>query len=257
MLGPAPSFQSGTSKVKTYDGEDCGGSGVPGLLVPIVGAIGEDAIDDAEDGIETNPTFQSDTYTDEETFEDLTSNSEPLVNGSYGPIEDSWTDCEAWHLTVETLREMADVVCPDGTKIGTTCAVPADSPQRRIFGDGDLTVGAGSHLGLIVVTGQLTLAGNTSWTGLIIVVGEGNYLINGAGPGLISGGVIIADIAGPDNIYGNDDDCTGGGDPPHEGFGSATYLENGGGNAGTVYCTQAIGGAWPPPPYEIREFLQR
>jgi hypothetical protein len=255
LLGPKPHFESGTSKVKLYEGEDCGGTGI---YVPIVGTLGEDQTLAAEQGIEENPTFQSGSYDDEGTFEDLTDDSEPLVSGSYGAIdEDAWADCENWHQIIESLRLMADVVCADGTELYNTCMPPPDAPQRIVFGDGDLLIPPGNHSGTLVVVGQLRLNGNASWEGLILAVGEGDYLINGAGNGVVSGGVIVADIAGPDEIYGTDDDCTGGGsDPPHEGFGQVDFVENGGGNAGTVYCSTAIAAALPAPPYEIREFLQ-
>jgi hypothetical protein len=257
MLGPTPSYASGTSKVKVYEGEDCGGAGVPGLYVPIVGAIGSDAIANAETGINANPTFESGTYTDAGTFEDLMNPAEPLVADSYGPIDDSWNDCESWIQIIETIRLMADVTCADGTELGDTCVEPPLNPANRFFGDGDLYVGPGPHMGMLLVTGELTMNGNASWSGLIMAVGEGYYLVNGAGNGLVSGGVIIVDVAGPDNVYGTDDDCQGSGTGDHEGFEPAYYNENGGGNAGTVYCTTDLTASWPPPPYEIREFLQR
>jgi hypothetical protein len=258
MLGPQPDFQSGTSKVKVYEGEDCAGAGVPGLYVPIVGAIGSPEIVHAEQGIATNPTFRSGPMADEETFADLTNDAEPAVASSgYGAIDESWTDCENWLLVIETMREMADVVCAHGTELYDTCMPPADHPQRLVFGDGELRIPPGNHTGILVVTGQLIMNGNASWAGLILAVGEGNYLVNGAGNGVVTGGLIVADVAGPDNIYGTDDDCTGGGSGRNEGFGQATFLENGGGNAGTVYCTTVLSASWPPPPYEIREFLQR
>ena len=94
--------------------------------------------------------------------------------------------------------------------------------------------------------------GNASWDGLILAVGEGSYMVNGAGNGLVTGGLIVADIAGPDNIYGTDDDCTG----PDDGFGEATFNENGGGNGQTTYCTDDIFNASPAYPYELVEFRQ-
>jgi hypothetical protein len=96
------------------------------------------------------------------------------------------------------------------------------------------------------------MGGNTDWAGLILVIGEGDYRLNGAGTGEISGGMIVADIAGPDNIFGNDDDCTGGTD----GFGRAIFDERGGGNAGSIYCTVDLVNVNPVKPYDVVEFLQ-
>ena len=78
-------------------------------------------------------------------------------------------------------------------------------------------------------------------------------VVNGAGNGKLLGGMIIADIAGPDDYYDTDDDCSGG----DKGFDETSFVENGGGNAGTIYCSVAIQAASPVAPYKIREFMQR
>jgi len=126
------------------------------------------------------------------------------------------------------------------------------SANRIIFADGDFAVGPGSEAGVLAVTGELTMSGNTKWAGLILIVGEGVYRLNGGGAGTISGGTIVADIAGPDNVYGTADDCTG----PDNGFDSAVFDERGGGNSGNVYCRQDIVDVNPARPYDVVEFLQ-
>jgi hypothetical protein len=78
-------------------------------------------------------------------------------------------------------------------------------------------------------------------------------VLGGAGNGMISGGLIIADIAGPDNVYGTADDCTG----PDNGFDTPTYDESGGGNGTTRYCTVDLNAANHSPPYDVIQFLQR
>ena len=256
MLGPAPGFFSATSKVKDYEGEDCGGPprGVSGLYVPVVGAIGTGVLD-AEAGIDINPDYHSapTAPTPEDTFADLTDPTEPtVISSGYGPIDPTWTDCNYLHGMMDGIEVVADVVCPDGTSLGTTCAVPAPSANRIIFADGDFAVGPGSEAGVLAVTGELTMSGNTKWAGLILIVGEGVYRLNGGGAGTISGGTIVADIAGPDNVYGTADDCTG----PDNGFDSAVFDERGGGNSGNVYCRQDIVDVNPARPYDVVEFLQ-
>ena len=106
---------------------------------------------------------------------------------------------------------------------------------------------------MLLVTGSLTMHGAADWSGLIMVIGEGQFLRNGAGNGQILGGVMVADIAGPDDIYGTVDDCTGG----VGGYDSATFDESGGGTGDTIYCTAALDFARPLVPYDIIEFVQR
>ncbi len=250
LLGPAPFFGSANSAVKDYIGDDCAGAGVPGLFVPIVGTIGSAAELSAEAGIEANPDFVSGPYTDEDTFADLTDagNEETLLEN----IDSDWTDCNFLAGMIDGMRIVADTICADATRLNTTCPTVAPSPSRIVFADGDFTVGPDTEAGTLVVTGELVISGNTDWAGLILVVGEGQFRMNGAGNGVITGGIVVADIAGPDNIYGTADDCTG----PDNGFDQAVYDERGGGNSGTIYCSTVLDSVSPAPPYEILEFRQ-
>lgn len=267
MLGPSPVFKSGTSKVKVYEGEDCAGTGLPGtpgMYMPVVGAIGNPAEMDIESGMGTNPIYQSGALADQDVLSDLTDKNDPAIKQS--PIDGIDPDllvCENMRSTVEVLRQIADVVCPDGYKLKpaakvdptdvNVCPIPNARPDQIIFCDGDCAVGPYQFAGMLEVTGTVVLDGTTTWAGLVWVVGEGNVLINGAGKGKLLGGVIVADIAGADDTYGTADDCSGG----SKGFDGASFIENGGGNSGTVYCSVAIQAATPVAPYKIREFLQR
>jgi hypothetical protein len=246
LLGQPPTFASATSKVKDYIGEDCGGSGQPGLYMPVVGVIGQGAVSEAEAGLETNPDFISGPYTDEEVFADLTDEDEPTIKTGLGTIDSEWNDCETLQALVEDLRYRADIVCHG------KCEFPDYGDDTLIFLEGDFEVGpTNSGSGILVCTGELTMSGQTSWNGLILVVGTGRYTLNGAGKGVISGGMMIADIAGPDEIYRTKDDCQTGSD----GLGKAYFNENGGGNAATQYCTADLKSS-NVRPYEVVEFLQ-
>jgi hypothetical protein len=83
-------------------------------------------------------------------------------------------------------------------------------------------------------------------------IGTGEFRRNGGGGATVDGSILAANIAGPDGIYGNADDCTGG----VGGFGPASFDENGGGNGQTTYCTDDIFDASPAYPYELVEFRQ-
>jgi hypothetical protein len=94
------------------------------------------------------------------------------------------------------------------------------------FVDGDMDLGAGDQgNGFLVVTGSVTMRGNTSFTGVIFVLGEGSVQRSGGGNGTISGGIVIAKFG-----------ATGG-------FGSPTFSTNGGGNSTIQYDSSAVASA--------------
>lgn len=88
------------------------------------------------------------------------------------------------------------------------------------FVDGDCTLDGGG--GLLIVTGNLTLNGNPSFSGLILVLGNGNVLRNGGGNGDIYGAITVARF-----------NSTGGFLPP-------TFNTNGGGNSTLQYDSNAL-----------------
>jgi hypothetical protein len=63
--------------------------------------------------------------------------------------------------------------------------------QGITFCDGDCDL-QGSGGGIMVVTGKLTLRGNFSFNGLVIVTGQGGVDRQGAGNGTIQGNMVIA-----------------------------------------------------------------
>jgi len=245
LLGPTPSFSGGESNPKLYIGEDCNGTGgQPGLYAPLVGVIGTTAETSVEAGIGTDPAYTSGPYAGEDTFADLTDTTEPTYND---PLDSVWTNCQELHDLVEKVRLTADVVC----LAGNSCVLPPSTPDRVIFVDDDYNLNDSGE-GLILVTGDFTTNGAVSWNGMLWAIGTGEFRRNGGGGATVNGSILAADIAGPDGIYGNADDCTGG----VGGFGTASFDENGGGTGTTTYCTDDISNASPPYPYEIVEFRQ-
>jgi hypothetical protein len=85
-----------------------------------------------------------------------------------------------------------------------------------------------------------------------MVVGEGKIIRSGGGSGHSYGAIVVADIAGPDKIYGNADDCTGG----TNGFGAPSYAISGGGTHDHVYCSQAIGVSMNKLPAKVAQFRE-
>jgi hypothetical protein len=97
---------------------------------------------------------------------------------------------------------------------------PTDSPLFT-FVDGDATLADGS--GFLVVTGTLTMRGNTNFRGVILVLGDGVVVRNGGGNGDILGAVMIARFG---RASGN--------------FQSPTFNTNGGGNSNVQYDSDAL-----------------
>jgi hypothetical protein len=89
------------------------------------------------------------------------------------------------------------------------------------FVDGDCTLTDGS--GFLVVTGTLTMRGNTNFRGVILVLGKGEVIRDGGGNGEIYGGITIAAF-----------DRTAGG------FTAPTFHTNGGGNSTIQYDSSAL-----------------
>ncbi|MBA3354741.1 MAG: hypothetical protein H0U18_02140 [Pyrinomonadaceae bacterium] len=104
---------------------------------------------------------------------------------------------------------------------GITVNDPLDSAMFT-FVDGNATLTAGS--GFLVVTGTLTMRGNTDFKGVILVLGEGKIVRNGGGNGEILGGIIVAKF-----------DRMGSG-----GFQAPTFETNGGGNSNVQYDSTSV-----------------
>ena len=102
----------------------------------------------------------------------------------------------------------------------TTVNDSLNSPMFT-FVDGDCTLTNGS--GVLVVTGTLTMRGNTNFKGIIMVLGKGQLIRDGGGNGDIFGGIAIA-------AFGR----TSGG------FTAPTFNTNGGGNSTIQYDSAAL-----------------
>ena len=89
------------------------------------------------------------------------------------------------------------------------------------FIDGDCTLQSGA--GVLIVTGTLTMLGNTDFRGIILVLGDGVLIRKGGGNGDILGGITIAAF-----------DRTSGG------FKAATFHTSGGGNSTVQYDSSAV-----------------
>jgi hypothetical protein len=98
----------------------------------------------------------------------------------------------------------------------------SSSAPQFTYVDGDCSLGGGA--GLLIVTGELTMSGNPSFEGLILVLGDGAVHRNGGGNGSIYGSITVAKF-----------DKTGNG-----GFLASSFTTNGGGNSTIQYDSNAV-----------------
>jgi hypothetical protein len=96
------------------------------------------------------------------------------------------------------------------------------------FCDGNCTLGPIAGGGILVVTGTLTLHGNFSFNGLIIVTGQGGVIRSGGGNGTIQGNLVVAPYVN-NTIAGNLDPAN------DAGFLAPRYQTSGGGNSTITY----------------------
>ncbi len=240
LLGEDPSFFGGQANAERYHGEDCYflGGGHPGLAVGIVGATTDAAEALAEQGMTGPPhKFRSGPFSGAATAVNLLDATEPLVAGAgMGTMDPAWNDCAFLQDLLDKLRDYATYFCDTDN-----CSLPeALTGGDVVFIDADVQVGPGAiGSGVLVVTGELTILGSSSWSGVVLAIGEGRLRRVGGGNGVISGATIVADIAGPNGSYGDADDCqpaAAGGDP----FGNSSYQTVGGGNSDIDFCSRFL-----------------
>jgi hypothetical protein len=251
ILGPPPTtFSAGSSSSKVYSGDDCvgvtGATGVANLHMPVIGTIGTASQAFVQANI-AGPTFTSGTYSGANTVDDSTSTSDPRWSVTIDPI---LTNCSTLRGLTDRMKASADYVCT----AASPCSHWATSTTSTItYVDGNLTAPPAGK-GILVVNGQLSFNGSDLWEGPIFVVGTGQFTRTGGGSGHTWGGIVVANIAGPDGVFGNGDDCTGG----TGGFGAVSFFNtNGGGNHDTVYCTDLINLGISALALRVQDFRQR
>jgi hypothetical protein len=84
------------------------------------------------------------------------------------------------------------------TAISTNSCIPLGSSTQDAITvvDGNATIGPVSGYGILVVRGDLVMDGNFSWSGIILVIGNGNITWNGGGNGQVTGAVYVANTHG-------------------------------------------------------------
>jgi Tfp pilus assembly protein PilX len=203
MPGPNAAFNAGSSNVSTYSGD---------ATHPAIAVNSGTSQTSIITGIQ-GPPDRSSKYTGMGI-------TPSVVNMT---IPDPWGNLTKLQSLYQNLQGMADFTSSTapGFTLGNT------SNPKVVVIDGDYTMGGGSSgAGILLVTGTLTLNGNINYDGMVLVMGKGSIIRNGGGCGVISGGIFIANIAGPDgNINTTDDNA----------WGTPSWTTNGGGTSDVDY----------------------
>lgn len=130
------------------------------------------------------------------------------------------------------------------TALGGTWSNPSDNPQV-IYVNGSMDISAASGSGILVVTGNLTYSGNSSWNGIILAVGQGTttFNVNGGGNGQFDGAIFVAATV----------DQNGNLLPT---FGTADFNVNGGGGSGIFYNSCWIEAVQQPTTLRVLSFRE-
>ena len=64
--------------------------------------------------------------------------------------------------------------------------------------NGDVTLGPGSGYGILLARGVVTIAGNFTWNGLVLIIGKGSLTWSAGTTGVVHGGVFVAQTLAPD-----------------------------------------------------------
>jgi hypothetical protein len=188
--GSGDSFTGANSNNYQVDGNDVGGCGTAAGSAPAVPAIGVPAGDSTDktaiitqidNTVNNNQNKMNNYYGSGGTSPDVEAVSLPSTMTSVGALQ----------TLVSQLKN--DITQPVITGPATGLSNPgtSDSPQI-IYVNGDLTVsGSTIGTGILIVTGNLVFKGTAEWDGLVLVVGKGNFTMDGTNT--FKGAVLVAD----------------------------------------------------------------
>jgi hypothetical protein len=182
--GPLDDFTKGGSNNFYINGNDH--ASPPQFNGHAIGVI--DGTDD------TTITTEISTSPDRSTMYTGDGGVTPDVENVAGDLDDAL-------LTVHGLEDYADSYAaiatnsyspPFGTAAVLSSNIGSSSDYRITAVNGDASLGPITGYGVLIVRGNLAMTGNTTWYGLILVIGQGHLTINGSGNGTIRGAILVA-----------------------------------------------------------------
>jgi hypothetical protein len=205
-------FSIGQSNAKEYSGNDAAGAEAP---LPVVGTT-----------CAGNQTQATSTVNSSKP-NTVTGNAEKVANIDKADLM-SWLQ-SASSARALLLEMAATASASDRYFTSTPSDFGSDTSPQLTFVDGDCDLRSGT--GLLIVTGTLSMSGNASFDGIILVLGEGAMTRNGGGNGDILGAIVVAKF---DRTWPADEN-----DEPHP-FLAPTFQTNGGGNSTVQYDSVKI-----------------
>jgi hypothetical protein len=109
-------------------------------------------------------------------------------------MDPNWLDPKKLDAIVQDISNNADVVIPGPVTSSSlpTAMSPTHPMTVVVNGSLDLNGWHNTGYGLLVVTGDLLYDPDANWVGVILVIGQGNFISTKGGTGGISGAVLIA-----------------------------------------------------------------
>jgi hypothetical protein len=205
LIGPTPSFGTPHAAGFQMIGTDCPTCGTPPPGCNTTPYAPKDAI-----GV-YDPTNATDPSAVDTVISALAkpnnyigANSSPDVhNANLGSM--TAADLTSFVNSVSSVATNVYGSNPSSINLGT-----ATNPTITVV-NGDYSMGPTTGYGILVVTGTLTISGNYSWNGLVLVIGSGASVLNGGGNGQINGSVFVANTSGGTLNAANTDWSGGGG----------------------------------------------
>jgi Tfp pilus assembly protein PilX len=112
------------------------------------------------------------------------------------------TDADPRLKTVGGLEKLVAGIARNATDIYAAPKTVGDignpSNYRVVVVNGDADLGPGTGYGILLVTGDVTVAGNFTWNGLVLIIGQGVLHPANGVYGTINGGLFIARTRAPD-----------------------------------------------------------
>ena len=217
---PATSFNfhPGSSSVAVYSGDDA----VSTDIIPPIGTINDTNLDTVQASVDGQPPHP---------FNGTVVGAPSNVSNEMPKWLSSPTELDK---SIKALYNVADA----SGRYYASGVTPPDfgnnvTAQGITFCDGNCSL-TGDGGGILVVTGKLTLQGNFSFNGLIIVTGQGGVDRQGAGNGTIQGNMVVAPYVNSSMLPASN--------PVSSTFLAPQYDLSGGGNSTIQYNSASLAG---------------
>jgi len=173
------------------------------------------------------------------------------ANPSAGPLNQSWMTPSGLDAIVQDITSGADAVIQGPATPASFPPGMSPTHPMTIVVNGDLDFNSWNNTGygLLLVTGTLYYDPDTTWEGIVLVIGQGVFVSTRHGTSGIDGAVFIAKTR----------DASGNLLPDNPGLGSASFTQTGGGpnlGRGINYNTCIVNSALGPVNYKVLAFKE-